>query len=191
MSKERFRVKLSSFVTAQPQLTSQQKEEIDRTLVSVEVPETNASADIWIERGNQLWRLKKDDQSLQTFERAIQLNNPEYTYLAWYGKALIFGRKYQYREAIEAIEKALATLPAREQGSEFHAEIFNCSGIIYRGLNQSQKAIDSFEQAIKISPQNPNYYNSLSSELQNLTLPALKRRGFLVRRDYLLRQNCF
>ncbi|NCR73413.1 MAG: C40 family peptidase [Microcystis aeruginosa LG13-12] len=24
-----------------------------------------------------------------------------------------------------------------------------------------------------------------------LTLPALKRRGFLVHRDYLLRQNCF
>ncbi|TRV46922.1 MAG: tetratricopeptide repeat protein [Microcystis panniformis Mp_MB_F_20051200_S9] len=164
----KFRVKLPSLVTVQPQLTAQQKEEIDRTLVNVEVPETNASADIWIERGNQLWRLKKEDRALQAFDRAIQLNNPEYTYLAWYGKALIFRRKYQYREALEAIEKALATLPVREQGSEFHAEIFNYSGIIYSGLNQFPKAIDSFEQAIKISTRNPNYYNNLSGVLQDV-----------------------
>ena len=165
---ERFRVKLSSFVTAQPQLTAQQQQEIDRTLVSVEVPETNASADIWIERGNQLWRLKKDDRSLQAFDRAIQLNDPEYTYLAWYGKARVYGRKYKAREAIEALDQALATLPAREKGSEFHAEILNYQGVFYEQMNQSEKAIDSFEQAIKISPQNPNYYNSLSSALQNV-----------------------
>ena len=165
---ERFRVKLSSFVTAQPQLTAQQQQEIDRTLVSVEVPETNASADIWIERGNQLWRLKKDERALQAFDRAIQLNDPEYTYLAWYGKARVYGRKYKAREAIEALDQALATLPAREKGSEFHAEILNYQGVFYEQMNQSEKAIDSFEQAIKISPQNPNYYNSLSSALQNV-----------------------
>ncbi|WNF13837.1 tetratricopeptide repeat protein [Microcystis aeruginosa] len=165
---ERFRVKLSSFVTAQPQLTAQQQQQIDRTLVSVEVPETNASADIWIERGNQLWRLKKDDRSLQAFDRAIQLNDPEYTYLAWYGKARVYGRKYKAREAIKALDQALATLPAREKGSEFHAEILSYQGVFYEQMNQSEKAIDSFEQAIKISPQNPNYYNSLSSALQNI-----------------------
>ena len=165
---ERFRVKLSSFVTAQPQLTAQQQQEIDRTLVSVEVPETNASEDIWIERGNQLWRLKKDDRALQAFDRAIQLNNPEYTYLAWYGKARVYGPKYKAREAIEALEQALATLPAREKGSEFHGEILNYQGVFYGKMNQSEKAIDSFEQAIKISPQNPNYYNSLSSVLRNV-----------------------
>ena len=165
---EKFRVKLSSFVTAQPQLTAQQQQQIDRTLVSVEVPETNASADIWIERGNQLWRLKKDERALQAFDRAIQLNDPEYTYLAWYGKARVYGRKYKAREAIEALDQALATLPAREKGSEFHAEILNYQGIFYGKMNQSEKAIDSFEQAIKISPQNPNHYNSLSSALQNV-----------------------
>ncbi|REJ49974.1 MAG: tetratricopeptide repeat protein [Microcystis aeruginosa TA09] len=164
---ERFRVKLSSFVTAQPQLTAQQQQQIDRTLVSVEVPETNASADIWIERGNQLWRLKKDDRSLQAFDRAIQLNNPEYTYLAWYGKALVYNRQYQYRDALEAIEKALATLPTREQGSEFHAEILHERGSLYWALSlgQYEKAIESYEQAIKIFPRNPNYYNSLSTLL--------------------------
>ncbi|GCA81921.1 serine protease [Microcystis aeruginosa] len=165
---ERFRVKLSSFVTAQPQLTAQQQQEIDRSLVSVEIPETHASADIWIERGNQLWRLKKDDRSLQAFDRAIQLNDPEYTYLAWYGKARVYGRKYKAREAIEALDQALATLPAREKGSEFHGEILNYQGVFYKQINQSEKAIDSFEEAIKISPQNPNYYNSLSSALQNV-----------------------
>ncbi|MCA2656260.1 serine protease [Microcystis sp. M061S2] len=165
---EKFRVKLSSFVTAQPQLTAQQQQEIDRTLVSVEIPETNASADIWIERGNQLWRLKKDERALQAFDQAIQLNNPEYTYLAWYGKARVYGRKYKAREAIKALDQALATLPAREKGSEFHAEILNYQGVFYKQVNQSEKAIDSFEQAIKISPQNPNYYNSLSSALQNV-----------------------
>ncbi len=165
---ERFRVKLSSFVTAQPQLTAQQQQQIDRTLVSVEVPETNASADIWIERGNQLWRLKKDERALQAFDRAIQLNDPEYTYLAWYGKAMVYGRKYKAREAIEALDQALATLPAREKGSEFHAEILNYQGVFYEQMNQSEKAIAFFEQAIKISPQNPNYYNSLSSALQNV-----------------------
>ncbi|WP_430013317.1 tetratricopeptide repeat protein [Microcystis ichthyoblabe FBCC-A1114] len=165
---ERFRVKLSSFVTAQPQLTAQQQQEIDRTLVSVEVPETNASADIWIERGNQLWRLKKDERALQAFDRAIQLNDPEYTYLAWYGKAMVYGRKYKAREALEALDQALATLPAREKGSEFHREILNYQGVFYEQMNQSEKAIAFFEQAIKISPQNPNYYNSLSSALQNV-----------------------
>ncbi|MCA2716869.1 serine protease [Microcystis sp. M169S2] len=164
---ERFRVKLSSFVTAQPQLTAQQQQQIDRTLVSVEVPETNASADIWIERGNQLWRLKKDDRALQAFDRAIQLNDPEYTYLAWYGKALVYNRQYQYRDALEAIEKALATLPTREQGSEFHAEILHERGSLYWALSlgQYEKAIESYEQAIKIFPRNPNYYNSLSTLL--------------------------
>jgi tetratricopeptide (TPR) repeat protein/S1-C subfamily serine protease len=165
---ENFRVKLTSIVTVQPQLTSQQKEEIDRTLVSVEVPETNASADIWIERGNQLWRLKKDDRALQAFDRAIQLNNPEYTYLAWYGKARVYGRKYKAREAIEALDQALATLPAREKGSEFHAEILYYQGVFYGEVNQSEKAIAFFEQAIKISTRNPNYYSSLSGVLQDV-----------------------
>ncbi|MEG3440187.1 tetratricopeptide repeat protein [Pannus brasiliensis CCIBt3594] len=160
---ERFRVKLSSPVTVQPRLTAQQREEIDRTLVNVEVPETNAPANIWIERGNQLWRLKKNDRALQAFDRAIQLNDPEYTYLAWYGKALVYRSKYKYREASEAIEKALATLPARERGSEFHAEILNDRGSLYWGLSFSQyeKAIESHEQAIKIFPRNPNYYNNI------------------------------
>jgi hypothetical protein len=79
---ERCRVKLSSLVTVQPRFTAQQKQEIDRTLVSVEVPETNAPANIWIERGNQLWRLKKNDRALQAFDQAIQLTHENQQYLA-------------------------------------------------------------------------------------------------------------
>ncbi|MEI6382000.1 MAG: serine protease, partial [Cyanobacteriota bacterium ELA615] len=42
-----------------PALSQQQITDINKSILKVEVPKTNAPAEVWLERGNQLWRLGK------------------------------------------------------------------------------------------------------------------------------------
>ena len=58
-------------------------------------------------------------------------------------------------------------------------------GFLYTSLDTHTVTISNGEVAIRRAGLDfANFWTEL-------TLPALKRRGFLVHRDYLLRQNCF
>ncbi|MCA2812917.1 MAG: tetratricopeptide repeat protein [Microcystis sp. M090S1] len=170
---ERLKVKPQLLTTAQPQVSPQQQQEIIQAITGVIVPNTNAKADIWIQRGGQLWRLARDQEAIKAFDEAIKQNDPDNVYLAWYGKGLALFELREHQPAIEALQQAINTLPKRENLKKFHSSILQRQSVVYRFLGDFSKiagterearenyeqALTVINQAISLVPNNPNYYN--------------------------------
>ncbi|MDB9425171.1 tetratricopeptide repeat protein, partial [Microcystis aeruginosa CS-564/01] len=163
---ERFKVKPQLLTTAQPQVSPQQKQEIIQAITGVIVPNTNATADIWIERGGQLWRLRRHEEAIKAFDEAIKQNDPKNVYLAWYGKGLalwywkglaLFALDKD-QPAIEALQQAINTLPKGEDLKEFHSSILQQQSVVYRFLENYEQALTVINQAISLFPNNPKSY---------------------------------
>jgi tetratricopeptide (TPR) repeat protein/S1-C subfamily serine protease len=179
---ERLKVKPQLLTTAQPQVSPQQKLEIIQAITGVIVPNTNAKADIWIQRGGQLHRLGRYEEAIKAFDEAIKQNESENVYLAWYGKGLALGYLDKYQPAIEAFQQAINTLPKREDLKKFHSSILQQQSVVYRFLGDFstsagrerevrenyEQALTVINQAISLVPNNPNYYNEKSSVLSEL-----------------------
>ncbi|GCA72568.1 TPR repeat-containing protein YrrB [Microcystis aeruginosa NIES-2519] len=179
---ERLKVKPQLLTTAQPQVSPQQKLEIIQAITGVIVPNTNATADIWIQRGGQLWRLARDQEAIKAFDEAIKQNDPDNVYLAWYGKGLALFELREHQPAIEALQQAINTLPKRENLKKFHSSILQRQSVVYRFLGdfstsagREREARENYEQAltvinqaISLVPNNPNYYNEKWSVLSEL-----------------------
>ena len=167
---ERLKVKPQLLTTAQPQVSQQQKQEISQAIAGVIVPNTNATADIWIERGGQLWRLRRYEEAIKAFDEAIKQNDPKNVYLAWYGKGFALGNLGKYQPAIEALQQAINTLPKREDLKNFHSSILQKQSVVYRYLENYEQALTVINQAISLVPNNPNHYNE-----KYVVLSELKR----------------
>ncbi|MDB9405455.1 tetratricopeptide repeat-containing serine protease family protein, partial [Microcystis sp. CS-574] len=179
---ERFKVKPQLLTTAQPQVSPQQKLEIIQAITGVIVPNTNAKADIWIERGGQLWRLERYEEAIKAFDEAIKQNDPDNVYLAWYGKGFALGNLGKYQPAIEALQQAINTLPKGEDLKNFHSSILQLQSVVYRSLGdfstsagREREARENYEQAltvinqaISLFPNNPNHYNEKLAVLDQL-----------------------
>jgi tetratricopeptide (TPR) repeat protein/S1-C subfamily serine protease len=154
---ERLKVKPQLLTTAQPQVSPQQQQEIIQAIAGVIVPNTNATADIWIERGGQLWRLRRHEEAIKAFDEAIKQNDPDNVYLAWYGKGLALGRLGKYQTAIEAFQQAINTLPKGENLKELHSIILQYQSVSYRYLGdfstsagREREARENYEQALTV-----------------------------------------
>ena len=179
---ERLKVKPQLLTTAQPQVSQQQKLEIIQAITGVIVPNTNAKADIWIERGGQLWRLFRFEEAIKAFDEAIKQNDPDNVYLAWYGKGLALFELREHQPAIEALQQAINTLPKREDLKKFHSSILQRQSVVYSYLGDFstsagrerearenyEQALSVINQAISLVPNNPNHYNEKSSVLSRL-----------------------
>ncbi|MCA2945140.1 tetratricopeptide repeat protein, partial [Microcystis sp. M011S1] len=165
---ERLKVKPQLLTTAQPQVSPQQKQEIIQAITGVIVPNTNAKADIWIQRGGQLWRLARYEEAIKAFDEAIKQNESENVYLAWYGKGLMLFALREDQTATEALQQAINTLPKREDLKEFHSSILQQQSAVYRYLENYEQALTVINQAISLVPNNPNYYNEKWAVLSEL-----------------------
>jgi tetratricopeptide (TPR) repeat protein/S1-C subfamily serine protease len=165
---ERLKVKPQLLTTTQPQVSPQQKQEIIKAITGVIVPNTNAKADIWIERGGQLLRLGRIEEAIKAFDEAIKQNDPKNAYLAWYGKGLALGELGKAQPAIEALQQAINTLPKREDLKNFHSSILQQQSVVYRYLENYEQALTVINQAISLVPNNPNHYNEKWSVLSEL-----------------------
>ncbi|WP_159297824.1 serine protease, partial [Microcystis aeruginosa] len=155
---ERLKVKPQLLTTTQPQVSQQQQQEIIQAITGVIVPNTNAKADIWIERGGQLWRLERYEEAIKAFDEAIKQNDPKNVYLAWYGKGLALFGLDKDQPAIEALQQAINTLSKREDLKEFHSSILQRQSVVYRSLENYEQALTVINQAISLVPNNPNHY---------------------------------
>ncbi|MBD2119187.1 serine protease, partial [Microcystis wesenbergii] len=165
---ERLKVKPQLLTTAQPQVSPQQQQEIIQAITGVIVPNTNAKADIWIERGGQLWRLFRFEEAIKAFDEAIKQNDPKNVYLAWYGKGLMLFTLREHQTATEALQQAINTLPKREDLKEFHSSILQLQSVVYRYLENYEQALTVINQAISLFPNNPNHYNEKLAVLDQL-----------------------
>ncbi|WP_138984681.1 tetratricopeptide repeat protein, partial [Crocosphaera watsonii] len=173
---DRFKAKAQFVTTAQPRISEQQQEDINKAIVETEIPNTRAEAKIWIERGGQLWRLKRLDEAVEAFDQAIKQNNPDNVYLAWYGRGQALGSLGQYQAALEAFKQAINAIPytasllenEKDNLQEFQSSILQQQSWVYRNLEKYEKALGAIDQAITLSPNNPNLYNEKSGVLYKL-----------------------
>jgi tetratricopeptide (TPR) repeat protein/S1-C subfamily serine protease len=148
--------------TQTPELNQQKVKSIKTAILSVDVSQGNTTASQWLERGNQLWRLRRYPEAIQAFEAAIK-QKPEFIHLAYYGKGLALGSSGKYPEAITALQQAVQSQP------DFVPAWDNLS-VVHRESNQLDKALAAINQAIQLQPNNPNWYNQ-----KYLVLMDLKR----------------
>jgi tetratricopeptide (TPR) repeat protein/S1-C subfamily serine protease len=148
--------------TPPPELNQQKVESIQTAILSVDVSQGNTTASQWLERGNQLWRLRRYSEAIQAFEAAIK-QKPKFIHLAYYGKGLALGWSKKYPEAITALQQAVKSQP------DFVPAWLYLS-VVYRDSNQLDKALAAIDKAIQLQPNNPNLYNEKWA-----VLSALKR----------------
>ncbi|MBE9056212.1 serine protease [Sphaerospermopsis sp. LEGE 08334] len=146
--------------TPAPKLNQQQVNSIVTAILSVDVSKGNTTASQWIERGNQLWRLRRLPEAIEAFDRAIQLK-PAFIHLAYYGKGLALGWNRQDRDAIAAFQQAVKSQP------DFVAAWSRLS-VVYRELKKGNEALAAINKAIELQPNNPNLYNEKFFALYNL-----------------------
>ncbi|MDZ8091576.1 MAG: tetratricopeptide repeat protein [Nostoc sp. DedQUE05] len=147
---------------AAPQLNAQKVKAIQEAVLSTDVSKGNTTARQWLERGNQLWRLRRYQEAVQAFDEAIKLK-PSFVYLADYGKGLALTTDGKDQEAIAALEKAVYL-------KDDLVAAWLLLSVAYRKSNQLEQALRAIDKAIQQQPNNPNLYNE-----KNVILDSLKR----------------
>ncbi|BAZ13215.1 tetratricopeptide repeat protein [Calothrix sp. NIES-4071] len=158
--KEEFGVNLQIADFPAPPLNAQQEKSIVDTVLSADISKGNATATQWLERGNQLWRLRRYDEAVQAFDEAIK-GTQDVAYLAYFGKGLALSGQRKYQEAATVLLEAVKLKP------DYIAALQQQS-LMYRYLNQPDKALVAINKAIQHQPKNPNLYNEKFRVLENL-----------------------
>jgi tetratricopeptide (TPR) repeat protein/S1-C subfamily serine protease len=146
--------------TPPPELNQQEVKSIQTAILSVDVSKSNTTASAWLERGNQLWRLRRYSEAIRAFDAAIK-QKPKFIHLAYYGKGLALYWSGKYPEAITALQQAVQSQP------DFVPAWYNLS-VVYRYSNQLDKALAAIDKAIQLQPNNPNLYNQKYLVLRDL-----------------------
>ena len=104
----------------------------------------------WLDRGNQLWRLGREEQymaeALRHFDQAIELSKN--LYLAWFAKGFVLGFNGRYPEADEACNQATKI------DRNFY-EAWRCRAEALLELKRFDTALVALNRAIEIAPDNP------------------------------------
>jgi tetratricopeptide (TPR) repeat protein len=146
--------------TPPPELNQQKVRSIQTAILSVDVSQSTTTASQWLERGNQLWRLRRYPEAIQAFEAAIK-QKPKFIHLAYYGKGLALSWSGEYPEAITALQQAVKSQP------DF-VPAWDTLSTVYGYSNQLDKALAAINQAIQLQPNNPNLYNQKFEVLSDL-----------------------
>lgn len=140
---------------------------IKHQLFNLVEPAKDADAFAWLNYGNELWRLKSEDEAIRAFDKAIEIIkrqpnfDKQYYALAYYGKGLAFKFMYitdKQPEAIKAFEQAIQIDPQlyqawRSRGDILFQQAFSKDGDSTSVLEKYSEAAKSYQQAIKINPQ--------------------------------------
>jgi tetratricopeptide (TPR) repeat protein len=77
----------------------------------------------------------------------------------YWKKGLEYADNRLYLDAVDSFTRAIRTNKG-EISIEDTAKIFNSRGLAYQGLNEQDKAIDDFSNAISLDEKNPEFYMS-------------------------------
>ena len=128
-----------------PKLTEEQTEnQLAASVLTLEKPSSTESHKDWVNYGNQLWRVDRNQEAVEAFDQAIKIN-PNF-YPAWYGRGLALKGEEKYREAIASFEKVTQLKPTRY-------EAWRERGVALAELKDYAQALASIDEAIKQSKQ--------------------------------------
>ena len=133
------------------QLTSNEAEVFSAAILGTEISDSNATAKRWLERGNQLWRLQRHQEAEAAFDKAIELNDAEFNYLAHYGEGLALAYQTKDKLALSSLERAIAS------NSEF-APVYGLKSQVLARLSRFDQALIAIDRALALEPKNVNYY---------------------------------
>jgi tetratricopeptide (TPR) repeat protein/S1-C subfamily serine protease len=142
------------------ELNSTEQQTFVDAILGTKIPQGNATAERWIERGNQLLRLLRYNKAVEAFDEAIALE-PKFIHLAYYGQGLALWHEGE-------LESALASLSLATEADPNFAPAFLYKSSILRSLNQLEEALVAIEQAISLQNNNANSYNEQGMILLNL-----------------------
>ncbi|WP_299489868.1 serine protease [Acaryochloris sp. IP29b_bin.137] len=176
--------------TAPAPLSARQQAQWKASVLQVDVPTSNAKAEVWIERGNQLWRLEQYTEALAAFDRAIQLK-PSFVHLAWYGKALVYRSQEKYSAAETALLKVVELKPNYKPG-------WQVLSVVYRLLKKPEQALMAVNTGLKLAANDAQLLNEkyvVLSELYrypealtaiNAAIAQAPRSAFYINRGWVL-----
>ncbi|MGQ9730994.1 MAG: tetratricopeptide repeat protein [Candidatus Zipacnadales bacterium] len=115
------------------------------------------SAEQWVAKGASLAQLGKLEESLEAFDRAIQLDQelPQ----AWTGKAESLRTLGRYREALVCCYRALSRDPRS-------LVAYNIRGLCYAALGEHDRALEDFDRAIAIDPNQREVWHNRGLSLE-------------------------
>jgi tetratricopeptide (TPR) repeat protein len=161
---------LSRDLTPVPVNTPADNAQIQGTLLaSLASPRQTATARVWLDYGNLLWRSLKYAESVKAFDRSLKLlaasDSPDrdLVKLAYYGRGLSLLRLKQPQLAITAFQQAVKVDAKFMPAYKSLAYALSVS-------NRDLEAVAAMQTAIKSSPKNNGLYIS-----QGLNLFKLKR----------------
>jgi tetratricopeptide (TPR) repeat protein len=159
----RLGVKPQQVNTEKPQsLSSTDEIVILATILGVDFGSDNTTAEGWMYRGNQLYRLGRNEEAIKAFDEAIK-QKPDFIHLAYYGRGLALSYSGKYQEAITALQQATQAKPDFVAG-------WSVQSTAYRYLQQWESALTAINKAISLDANNPNLYNE-----KYVVLSELKR----------------
>jgi tetratricopeptide (TPR) repeat protein len=124
-----------------PTLRASEIKLINESLSNLEKPSDGATEIDWLNYGNQLWRVARNEEAVSAFERAIALK-PDY-YEAYYGRGLAFGAQNKYQEAFDSFKKATEIDP------EFYPAWRQRAANLYF-LRKYKEALSEIDRAIAL-----------------------------------------
>ncbi|MDB9401354.1 tetratricopeptide repeat protein, partial [Microcystis aeruginosa CS-567/02-A1] len=141
-------------------LNEEQVNSIKQALTLTDIPNSNATAVQWLERGNQLFRLSRHAEAIEAFDQVIKLQ-PSFIHLAYFGKGWTFGDQEKYQEALVALEQAIYYKPDFATARRLQI-------LAYTNLEQWDKALVAIEKSIRLQPNNPTNHLIKGIVLSNL-----------------------
>jgi tetratricopeptide (TPR) repeat protein len=124
----------------------QNQSEVDKILqdmFSESAPSGDASAADYLNYGNQLWRVRKYNESVAAFDRAIQLDANFYQ--AYYAKGLALYSQEKYQEAATQFDRATQIEPNIYEFWRMKAQTLD-------QMKKSSEALTSIDRAIELKP---------------------------------------
>ncbi|HLG15924.1 MAG TPA: serine/threonine-protein kinase [Blastocatellia bacterium] len=120
---------------------------IYETLTGERAPEAVKGRDLgaveWANKGNSLSNLEKNEEAMQCFDRALEIN-PGYEN-AWYNKGVLLARLGRVEEAMACYDRGLKINPRSEMA-------WNNKGSALAELGRVEEAIMSYDRALEINP---------------------------------------